>query len=405
MDKERMTGVVSCYYQPNYGSMIQALATQMALDKLNIANETIDVSGFLNEINKKKMKYFLKASVTSDFLFVKLGRAFDTVRMKMIKNDYTEEKKKRDYAFNCFKKRYFRLSPSCSSIVELSKMTEERYTSILVGSDQLWLPGNIAADYYTLNWVPEEINTIAYATSFGQSDLPEDIKKKAGIFLKRIRHISVREVSGKQLVKKIAERDVPVVCDPTLLFTGDEWLEIQKTEPIYKEKYIFCYFLGKNPEHRHFAKMLRKITGYKIVALTHLDEYLKCDDGYADYTPFDIDPADFLNLIRHASYVCTDSFHCTAFSIQYKKDFFAFRRFKTKTKVSTNNRLDTLLMLTGLEDRMIEDTDLDKILKNMAVDLELNDGFKEKVEYSEVENRLEKIREQSFQYLKDSLNM
>ena len=78
-----------------------------------------------------------------------------------------------------------------------------------------------------------------------------------------------------------------------------------------------------------------------IIALTHLDEFVKSDEGYADETPYDIDPADFLNLIRNAEYVCTDSFHCSVFSILYKRQFFTFRRYNRNTKQSTNSRLDT----------------------------------------------------------------
>lgn len=80
-------------------------------------------------------------------------------------------------------------------------------------------------------------------------------------------------------------------------------------------------FLGNNPPHREFAKRLKEATGCKIIALTHLDEFVKSDEGYADETPYDIDPADFLNLIRNAEYVCTDSFHCSVFSILYKRQF------------------------------------------------------------------------------------
>ena len=68
-------GIVSCYFQHNYGSMLQALATQMALDKLNYENETVDISGFNHEIKKAKLLYFAKASLTSDILLSKLGMA------------------------------------------------------------------------------------------------------------------------------------------------------------------------------------------------------------------------------------------------------------------------------------------------------------------------------------------
>lgn len=384
-------GIVSCYFQHNYGSMLQALATQMALDKLNYENETVDISGFNHEIKKAKLLYFAKASLTSDILLSKLGMAKNVLIKKFSKNEYAAMSRIRAEKFDDFSKKWFRKSPKYTSKKELGDSCKENYSSVLVGSDQLWLPGNIAADYYTLNFVPETVNTIAYATSFGQSSLPKDSARKAALFLKKIRHIGVREESGQKLVKELAGRDVPVVCDPTLLFTGEEWLSIQKDEPIVEDKYILCYFLGNNPPHREFAKRLRQATGCKIVALTHLDEFVKSDEGYADETPYNVDPADFLNLIRNATYVCTDSFHCSVFSMLYKKVFFTFRRYARKTKSSTNSRLDTLFRLAGVSERILEGTeDIQKCL-SMEID------------YDSVHQNFAKIREESYQYLQNAL--
>lgn len=387
----KKVGIVSCYFQHNYGSMLQALATQMALDKLGYKNETIDISGFNGEIKKAKMLYFAKASLTSDILLSKLGMATNVLRRKLSRGTYGKNTVIRNKKFDDFYKENIRLSEKYSSKTDLSEKCKKNYSAVLVGSDQLWLPGNIAADYYTLNFVPETVNSIAYSTSFGQSSLPSDSAKKATLFLKRIRHIGVREESGQKLVKELAGRDVPVVCDPTLLFTGEEWMSIQKEEARYNEPYILCYFLGNNPPHREFAKRLKEKTGYKIVALTHLDEYVKSDEGYADYTPYDVDPADFLNLIRNAQYVCTDSFHCSVFSMLYKKVFFTFRRYRRNTKSSTNSRLDTLFNLAGVKGRLLEGSE--DIQKCLGI----------KIDYDEVHKNLEKIREESYQYLTAAL--
>lgn len=387
----KKTAIVSCYFQHNYGSMLQAYATQMALDKLGCKNETIDIAGFNHEIKKAKMLYFAKASLTSDILISKLGMAKNVLIKKFSKNDYAKLSKVRSDRFDAFSKKYFRLSSRYSSKEELGKECGKNYSSILVGSDQLWLPGNIAADYYTLNFVPTTVNSIAYATSFGQPSLPKDSAKKATIFLKKIKHIGVREESGQKLVKKLAGRNVPVVCDPTLLFTGDEWMKIQKKEPIIKGKYILCYFLGNNPPHREFAEKLKKETGCKIIALTHLDEFVKSDEGYADETPYDIDPADFLNLIRNAEYVCTDSFHCSVFSILYKKEFYTFRRYNRNTRQSTNSRLDTLFKITGIEGRLL------------AGDEKIVDCLNIKTDFDEAHKKLAGVRQQSYEYLKAAL--
>lgn len=386
------TAIVSCYFKHNYGSMLQAFATQMALNRLGIENETIDISGFWKQHRKKQMKYFAKAVLTSDILLSKAGMAINVLRKKIPGSTYSQNIKIRDQKFSEFSKKYFRLSNSQSSLSALSEYTKDRYSTVLVGSDQLWLPANIAGDYYTLNWVPDSCNTIAYATSFGQSTLPKDSAEKARIFLNRIKHLSVREESGQKLVKVLTGRDVPIVCDPTLLFTGEEWMAIQKEEPIFEEPYIFVYFLGNNPPHREFVKRLKSETGAKIVALTHLDEYIKSDEGYADETPYDVDPSEFLNLIRNAAYVCTDSFHCSVFSMQYQKPFFAFRRYARKTASSTNSRLDTLFKLAGVENRIYDGNE------------NIKEVVSQFIEYRNVQKNLTEVRSRSIDYLVSSLN-
>lgn len=379
--------IVSCYFQHNYGSMLQAYATQKVLDNLGYENETIDVSGFSREINKAKIKYFIKASLTSNILCSKIGMVENVLRKRFSKTEYAILSQKRRQKFNEFSEKNFRLSEQYRSKFELASLCEERYSAVVVGSDQLWLPANIYADYYTLNFVPETVNTISYATSFGQSRLPKNIAKRANKFLNKIEYISVREETGQKLVKRIANRDVPIVCDPTLFFTGEEWMDIQKEKSIVEDPYIFCYFLGNNSLHREFAKKLKEETGCKIVALIHLDEFVKSDEGYADYTPYDIDPADFLNLIRNASYICTDSFHCSVFSILYRKKFFSFRRYNKNTMQSTNSRLDSLFNMVDIDDRIIFGDEDVKSLINKEID------------YDIVHEKIELVKKESYNYL------
>ena len=385
------TAIVSCYFQPNYGSMLQALATQMALDRLGRPNETICIDGLRDEIRRKKLLYFAKASLTSDILLSKAGMAVSRLRRKIPGNDYGKMIQARKRAFQEFQDSHFRLSDRYGSRRELQDACRDHYSAVLVGSDQLWLPANIAADYYTLSFVPEGINTIAYATSFGQADLPRKIRKAAAGFLPAIRHIGVRERSGQKLVRKLCGRKVPVVADPTLLFTGDEWDSLRQDMPAAEGSYIFCYFLGNNPAHRDFASRLSQATGNRIVALTHVDEYVHSDNGYADETPWDIGPSEFLNLIRDAEWVCTDSYHCTVFSMLYKRRFFSFRRYSRKTVQSTNSRLDTLLEQCGLTERLLTGKEEVPSCTDLNID------------YKKVHRRIDRLREYSWKYLKDAL--
>lgn len=383
--------IASCYFHHNYGSMLQALATQMVLDKLGYSNETIDISGFKREILLAKILYFFKASLTSDIFFEKIGMVKNRIKRRISKGDYARNVFLRDSKFDEFYKKHFRLSSVYNSKQQLGEKCKEKYSAVLVGSDQLWLPGNIAADYYTLTFVPESVNSISYATSFGQAELPKTSAQKAKKFLKNIRHVSVREEAGQKIVEKVANRKVPVVCDPTLLFDGDEWLIIQNIPPIVSGKYILCYFLGNNSIHRDFAIRLRKETGYKIVALIHLDEFIKGDEKYADETPYDVNPADFLNLIRNAEYVCTDSFHCSVFSILYKRNFFTFHRYHGDTKQSTNSRMDTLFNMVGIKDRLL------------AGNEEITECLKIYTDYNIVDKKIDNVRKKSYEYLRTAL--
>ncbi len=386
MDKK--VGIVSCYFKKNYGSMLQAYATQKILDDWGIPNETIHLEKLNSEISKGKRKYYKSQLFNFSFIKAKFGMVKLKLYCKFANGELGKNIKIRNQKFKEFEKK-FHLSKSYDKIETICQ--EGNYTDVLVGSDQLWLPVNIVADYYTLNFVPEEVNKISFATSFGVSSVPEKYKKQYQTFLNRIEHLSVREDKGVQLVKELTGREAELVCDPTLLFNQEEWREIQEEERLIKERYIFCYFLGKTVEYRKFAERLKEKTGFKIVSLNHLDEYVKYSDKFADEAPFDVGPSEFLNLIRNAEFVCTDSFHGTVFSLIHQKKFFVFRRYQNKSKVSTNSRLDSLLKIVNLSDRMLEG--------NEAVD----ELVEKEIDYDWVNEKLEKFREESKTFLRGAL--
>lgn len=385
----KKVGIVSCYFKHNYGSMLQAYATQKILDDWNIENETINLENLNKEISKGKRKYYLSQIFNFSFIKAKFGMVKLKLYCKLANGELGKNIKVRDKKFEAFEK-MFHFSKSYNTMKQICEQGD--YTDVLVGSDQLWLPVNIVADYYTLNFVPENVNKISFATSFGVSEIPEKYKEQYRNFLKRIDNLSVREDKGVKLVKELTGREATLVCDPTLLFDKEEWMEIQKEEPIIKEKYIFCYFLGKTIEYRKFAERLKEKTGYKIVSLNHLDEYVKYSDKFADEAPFDIGPSEFLNLIRNAEFVCTDSFHGTVFSLINHKKFFVFRRYPNQSKVSTNSRLDSLLKIVNLSDRMLEgEESVEKLIEK-------------EIDYEVVDEKLQEFREKSKEFLRGAID-
>lgn len=385
----KKVAIVSCYFKKNYGSMLQAYATQKVLDNEKIDNVTINIENNIDFKNGKR-KFYKSQILNFSFIKSKLGMIKLKIDKKINKNLSTNLRI-RDSEFEKFKK-IFNLTRPFNTYQEMTNESKN-FSSVIVGSDQLWLPVNVVADYYTLNWVPNEINKISYATSFGISVIPDKYKEKYNKFLKRINYISVREKNACKLVEDISGRKAELVCDPTLLLDKNEWMEIQEEKSKIQGNYIFCYFLGKNIEHRKFVERLKEKTGYKIISLNHCDEYVKYSDKFADEVPYDIGPGEFINLIRNAKYVCTDSFHGTVFSLINNVEFFTFERFSNKnSKMSTNSRIYSLLDLVNLKNRLLKGNE------------NVEDVIKSKIDFENVNRILNELREKSKKFLLQALS-
>lgn len=344
------------YDYHDYGGMLQAFATQRFLTKNGIDSDVINFDKLKGDINKRKWRYFL--SNIFDLSIVKEKSKLIEKKFKQKSNEKLKSgMAERDAAFDEFCKNHFKVSRAFKSWEDMAKASRNEYDAVVVGSDQLWLPSNIMADYYTLNWVPQDVKKIAYATSFGIGSIPAKYSKIYSHYLKRINYLSARETSGQNIIKKLAGRDVQLVNDPALLLDADGWNEVISNRPLIKEKYVFCYFMGNNPEQRDFVRRLANEKGLKVVALLHLDQYISSDENYVDMAPWHVSPADFVNLVKNAECVCTDSFHGTVFSIIYSRPFFTFKRFNKKASLSTNTRITSLLTRLGLMDRLVLDMD------------------------------------------------
>ena len=205
--------------------------------------------------------------------------------------------------------------------------------------------------------------------------------------MNRFQHLSTRELAGQKIIKELTGKMAQVVCDPTLLFDAEGWKQMLPEKKIVEEPYVFCYFLGTNEEHRKIANEFKSKTGLKLVTCPFLDNYVECDLNFGDIQLFDMDAADFVNLIRHAEYILTDSFHGSVFSILNHKKFMTFNRFNAGAN-SRNSRIDSLCTLLGLSERRYNGD-------VMNVEKDIN--------YNAVEEKLEKLRADSIKYLETAL--
>lgn len=134
--------------------------------------------------------------------------------------------KKRQRLFAEFSHKMLFLSKPCHSKRELAELCKE-YDYIITGSDQVWHPmiceGNTS---FFLDLPIPDNRKIAYAPSFGVSEYTKEEADKYMPLINKIEHLSVREKTGKALIKKYTGRDAKIVIDPTMLLTKADWNKI-----------------------------------------------------------------------------------------------------------------------------------------------------------------------------------
>lgn len=371
----------------NYGSMLQILATQKAIEKAGCTYEII-------RYDKKTLKFMLLNINRIFNPYFMRGKIMHLNKSKKIKlyPEIQAGNNKRLELFKAYRKEYIGpYSPIYKGFSNLSKGTS-RFDAVMVGSDQLWTPAGVKSKFYNLLFVPDNIKKISFSTSFGVSTIPDSQVKVTTKYLNRIEHLSVREVAGAKLIKDLTGRDAKVVVDPTLLFDGKEWGEIFPKKSISKDPYIFAYFLGTTIEHREVVEKLSEQTGLKIITCPHMDDFVDRDVDFGHEKRFDIDPVGFLNLIRGAEYICTDSFHGSVFSILNHKKFMTFNRFEEGSKQSRNSRIDSLFGLLDLQNRRY------KIGMNS-----IKETLDSPINYDKVDMKLDSLRKESFEFLYNSL--
>lgn len=260
-----------------------------------------------------------------------------------------------------------------------------QYDYFIVGSDQVWNPyfwGSMEDSFnaYFLQFADIR-KRIAYAASFGISELP---RKYVEIFKKgldSIPYISVREQAGADIVKRITGRDVPVLVDPTLLWDAEHWRTLEMQPEWYSgEKYILTYFLGNVPPI--ITKIAREHS-YKIYDLMDKDSI----DLYVSRVE------EFLFLIDNAQLVCTDSFHACVFSILFNSPFVVVNR-QQEGVADMTSRLDTLLELFDYNDRLVDFAKGDINAGNLMI-----------MDFSKVKKIQKREISRSLQFLKKAMNM
>ncbi len=263
------------------------------------------------------------------------------------------------------------------------------------GSDQIWNPKLFVFDYsYFLDFVPEGKKKISFASSFGKAGFEEDYKEKCGKLLGEFSHISVREKSGEAIVKDLCGKTATTCVDPTLLLTRQDWAPMMEnaSEKARNFRGILCYFMPGDKlvtdAIESIAQQLHKKTGLPIMHL-----------GIKEHTVFsykrgetDIKagPADFLAYFSGAQYVVTNSFHGTAFSMNFGKECYIPINDTLPKGKALHERITSLLTQVGATERMLP-------ASNPILPEDLH------TDWTQIASNLSRMRQDSMEYLKHAL--
>ena len=269
---------------------------------------------------------------------------------------------------------------------EYLEITDTRYTSneelkenlpeadlYIAGSDQIWNATfqNGKDEAFYLDFVPNNKIRASYAASFATETFPKELEDKTSNMLKRFDYISVREKTGLDILKDMGIKNGVQVLDPVFLLDKEHWekmcIDINSTQ-----KYLLVYDFDNNPLIKEIAIKIAKEKKLKI--------YTIFKSNYSDKVISQMGPLEFISYIKNAEFIISNSFHGTAYSLIFEKEFIVTNRVD-----KINTRMRDLLNEIGISERLVSNIDEVNCL--------------EKLNYSDIKDNIDKLIKQSKLYL------
>ena len=371
-------GIATVHTGFNYGSCLQAYAGQTYLSNLGYDAELIWYKDGLVKGRDIRVKKLIGMGMRTIWRPKLLKKTFLTYQ-RSLKKEINQETKE---SFLDFQRRNLKVRQF--SWRELKNYAKDNNTLACVcGSDQIWNATNVYIDpIFYLRFAPKH-KRVAYAPSFGKNEIPDYNKNIIKKYISDFDYIAVREEQGTKIVKDLINRDVHAVIDPTLLLDKLEWSKCVNKKIELPKDYILVYFLDKPTKTAiSYIEKLEKELQIDIIAIPYKYEQLS---EFKSLKYKNAGPEEFLELIKNARFVCTDSFHGMAFSANFNTPFYIFQR-DYGTATDQSSRIISLLEKLKLDDRFVyevNESNLDKL--NIDIDFKIpNQKLHEEREKSRV---------------------
>lgn len=322
-------GILTYHFATNYGALLQCFALQTGIGKIEKDVVVID--------------YRSKIQKDNNALYSRRFSALNIIKNIMLL-PYNSFRKRRLYLFESFVNNMLTLTKEANTIKELKDIVDDLDIAI-VGSDQVWNPN--VRDFDIAFFLPfqSKAKKTTYAASFGNAY--SFVLKDFLVYMQDFDYITIREKGAETLLRQIGIKCDEFVMDSVFLLDKQQWLNISVKYMKIDDKvpFLLCYFL-KQENNKKYFKYAKDIADKKNLKMVNIVTRYR-PSSMIKKSLLDVGPKEFLYLFSKASYVCTDSFHGTAFASIFNVDFSSFCDSK-----GNDTRKKDMLDALGLGERL-----------------------------------------------------
>lgn len=366
-------GILTMPQKSNYGGLLQAYALQTVLLRLGHNVEILQ-----RDYPQKNLT--LKEKIIKCLLpiFYKVrGRNFPVLTDREIEIISKNT--------NAFSNKYLIRSPHFEKTEELKKYCEGNgFDGYVVGSDQVWRPAYCPSlsDYYLGFTEKKSVKRLAYAASFGVSQWEYTLEETQMCrnLIKQFDAVGVREDSATKLCSQNFMVKAQHVLDPTMLLNAEDYKFIALSDNSnLSDGQLFYYILDKSQEKQGIIESISKSLNYQNFACMPEPAYRGQVSGGDGKYVFP-SPAQWIRSFMDAEMVVTDSFHGTAFSIIFNKPFWVLGNSKRG-----NTRMESLLRMFKLEQRLIDSNESESINWHKSIDWNQVNDIRKKLQKDSID--------------------
>ena len=359
----------------NYGQILQNAALQFYLRSLGYFPETISFKIHSSDIKlsiKQRLERIIRDDVSIWRHAKRRLKKFFNLRSRSIHIKYSNEEYLLNRHFDHFKERYICYTHKLiTTVTELKDLNKDSYIAFITGSDQVWT--NAENDYsrqyaVLLSFVNNGIPRISYAASFGRNKIIDATEKK--IYeqeLPKFSAVSCREDSGVILCRQLGREDAKLVLDPTLLLSSTDWINFLGLPIKHKtdQKRLFIYSLQNNDNRIIELYEYFKLKGYEI-------DYACSASCKESLSNCELTIEEWVQKIREADIVLTNSFHGTIFSVNFHVPVISLAKLDVSIDSAGNRRMYSFLNEINMQDYLIREIRWKKIDELITYNVDWN---------------------------------